>query len=95
MALGVGTQLGVLAFSRKDESQSDELGLIFMARAGYDPRAAVAFWQRMQEISGGNAPPEFLSTHPSHPRRIADLQKQMPRALKIYERVRAGLPPRE
>ena len=87
-AYGMGTQVGVLLpYSRLQESEADELGLIFMALAGYDPRAAVAFWQRMESKAGkGQSPPEFLSTHPSHETRIEDLKEQMPEALKFYRR---------
>ena len=84
-AIGIGTQLGMLSFSRKHESEADRLGLIFMAMAGYDPREAVDFWKRMAENSGGQAPPEFLSTHPSNDTRIADLEKHMKEALRYYK----------
>ncbi len=69
---------------RKQESEADHIGLIYMAAAGYDPRAAIGFWSRMAQ-AGGDGPPEFLSTHPSHETRIADLQKLMPEAISIYE----------
>ena len=85
-ALGIGAQLGEWAFSRGDESAADRIGLEIMARAGYDPRPAVDFWTRMSRSSGGNAPPEFLSTHPSHSSRVRQLQEWMPRALEIYEK---------
>ena len=86
-ALGLGTQLGGLAFGRKDESAADHAGLMIMAEAGYDPREAVAFWSRMAEMTGGGGgQPEFLSTHPGHETRIQDLQKLMPEALAIYEK---------
>ena len=81
-ALGVGI---LLPFSRSHESEADYIGLLLAAEAGYDPREAVLLWQRMAEASKG-APPEFLSTHPSHTTRIQDLQKWMPEALAIYER---------
>ncbi|MEM9897184.1 MAG: M48 family metallopeptidase [Bacteroidota bacterium] len=84
-AAGVGTSLGILAFSRKHESEADQLGLYFMAMAGYDPREAPKFWERMASASGGAAPPEFLSTHPSDSRRIRDLQANMETALQYYE----------
>ncbi|MCU0429226.1 MAG: M48 family metallopeptidase [Cytophagaceae bacterium] len=86
-AYGVGTNVGVmLPFSRMHESEADKMGLIFMAMAGYNPEAAVSFWERMSKKSGGAAPPEFLSTHPSDTRRISDLKKQMPEALKYYKK---------
>ena len=82
---GAASNLGILKFSRKHESEADELGLYFMAMAGYDPQQAPAFWQRMSaKSSGGNAPPEFMSTHPSHDTRISDLNKNMPKALEYY-----------
>ena len=84
-AIGIGTQLGMLSFSRKHESEADRLGLIFMAMAGYDPREAVDFWKRMAKNSNGQAPPEFLSTHPSNETRIADLEKHMKEALRYYK----------
>lgn len=74
-----------LPYGRGDESESDHIGLIYMARAGYDPREAPRFWQRMASGSGGG-PPEFLSTHPSHETRVADLQELMPEALAVYQR---------
>ncbi|MFN3996492.1 M48 family metallopeptidase [Algoriphagus sp.] len=82
--VGAGSQLGMLSFSRKHELEADEMGLIFMAMAGYDPRTAPAFWQRMA-AAGGGAPPEFLSTHPGPDRRIERLNANMPKALKYYK----------
>lgn len=82
-AAGIGTQVGMLSFSRKHESEADRMGLIFMAMAGYDPREAPRFWERMSASSNGQ-PPEFLSTHPSHERRIADLEEHMAEALEYY-----------
>jgi predicted Zn-dependent protease len=85
-AYGVGSQVGaMLPFSRLHESEADKLGLIFSAMAGYDPREAPAFWQRMAKASGGGAPPELLSTHPSDQTRISDLNKFMPEAMKFYQ----------
>ncbi len=84
--LGIGTQVGgVLPNSRKQESEADQLGLIFMAMAGYNPQEGVSFWQRMQE-AGKNAqkPPKLLSTHPADDQRIADMEKLMPKAMKYY-----------
>lgn len=84
-AYGLGTQVGVtLPFSRKHELEADEMGLIFMAMAGYDPRESVAFWKRMS-AKGGSDTPAFLSTHPVDARRIAELEKLMPEALKYYK----------
>jgi predicted Zn-dependent protease len=86
-AFGLGSQVGVLLpFSRLHESEADHLGLIFMAMAGYNPNAAVDFWGRMAKLKGGQAPPEFLSTHPSDQTRINDLKKKMPEAMKHYRK---------
>lgn len=82
---GVGSTLGVLAFSRTQESEADKLGIIFSAMAGYDPRVAISFWQRMSANSGGGKPSEFLSTHPSDQKRIKDLQAFMPKAMSYYK----------
>ena len=83
-AYGVGTNVAaILPFSRLHESEADEMGLIFMAMAGYNPDEAVNFWQRMDKSSSGQAPPEFLSTHPSHKTRIERLKKAIPKA-KLY-----------
>jgi len=84
-AYGVGTGLGVLKYSRNHETEADEMGLIFAAMAGYNPEAAIGFWQRMASMSKGQKPPEFLSTHPSDATRIADLKKFMPKAKKYYK----------
>jgi predicted Zn-dependent protease len=80
-AVGIGTNVGLLKFSREHESEADHIGLIFMTMAGYDPNEAPKFWERMTEGSGGQEPPEFLSTHPSHSTRIKDLQGWIPEAL--------------
>jgi predicted Zn-dependent protease len=85
-AVGAGTNIGMLKFSRQHESEADHIGLIFTAMAGYDPNQAVSFWQRMSEMSGGGAPPEFLSTHPSHDTRINDLRGWIPEAMKFYKK---------
>lgn len=79
-ALGVGAQYGVLLpFSREHENEADEMGLMFMARAGYDPREAVRFWERMSS-AGDSRQPQFMSTHPAHATRIQHLQSLMPKA---------------
>ena len=76
--------LGVLLpYSRTQESEADEIGLMLMAKAGYDPREAIDLWENFQAL-GGSRPPEFLSTHPSEGTRIERLQKLMPKALEIY-----------
>lgn len=91
-ALGAGAEYGVLLpFSREHETEADEMGLLYMARAGYDPREAVTFWQRMSQ-AGGAQPPEFASTHPSNASRIRDLEGFMPKALAEYERAQKATP---
>jgi len=86
MAYGVGTSVGIsLPYSRAHESEADKLGLIFMAMADYNPQEAVGFWGRMAQ-SGGQKPPEFLSTHPSNQTRIADLKAFLPEAMKYYKK---------
>lgn len=82
---GLGAQVGVMMpFSRTHESEADRIGLILMAKAGYDPRAAVGFWERMAK-SGGQKPPELLSTHPADSRRIEQIKSWLPEALKYYK----------
>ena len=82
---GVGSTLGMLAYSRTQETEADKLGLIFAAMAGYDPNQAITFWQRMA-AQGGTKPPEFLSTHPSDATRIKTLKDFMPEAMKYYKK---------
>jgi len=83
-AVGVGSQVGMLKFSRTQESEADHLGLIFMAMAGYDPRGALPFWQRMAAQSQNNTP-EFFSDHPADATRIADIERLLPEAQKYYK----------
>jgi predicted Zn-dependent protease len=84
-ALGVGANVGILLpFSRKQESEADHIGLLLMAKAGYDPRAAPLFWERMM-AQGGERGPEFLSTHPDPANRIEQLKAWLPEALPHYE----------
>ncbi len=85
-AYGLGSQVGVmLPFSRQMESEADHIGLILMAKAGYDPRVSVGLWERMSALSGGAGPPDFLATHPSSTTRIAQLQEWMPEALQYFD----------
>lgn len=91
MAYGVGAQVGaLLPFSRLQEREADHIGLIYMARAGYDPRAALSFWEKMSNASGGGAPPQFLSTHPNHEDRIRRLRDLIPEVMPEYELARAN-----
>jgi predicted Zn-dependent protease len=83
-AFGLGAQVGVLLpFSRSHESEADRIGLILMAKAGYDPEAALHLWRRMDEL-GGSAPPEFLSTHPSHGTRQQNISAWIAEARGYY-----------
>ena len=87
-AYGLGTSVGVmLPYSRLHESEADHIGLVLMAMAGYDPRAAIPFWERMGQ-DGGKRPPEFLSTHPAPKTRVEDIRKHLPEALSYYEKAR-------
>ena len=82
--MGAGAQYGVLLpFSRDHESEADEVGLMLAAAACYDPREAIGLWERMGQASAGQAPPEFMSTHPSGSTRIAHLERLMTQALEI------------
>ena len=85
-ALGAGASVGVLLpWGRAQESEADHLGLILMAKAGYDPRAALELWKRRAEAAKGQRPPEFLSTHPSEATRIQQIEGWLPEAL-TYDR---------
>jgi len=87
-----------LPYSRTHESEADLLGLDLMARAGFDPREAVVFWENMDKAvqsGGGGAPPEILSTHPGSKTRQHDLEERMPHAMALYEQARSqGKKPR-
>ena len=84
---GLGATVGViLPWGRAQESEADHIGLILMAKAGYDPSTAVAFWERMAKADPGGKPPEFLSTHPSDETRIAQIRKWIPEAMTYYKR---------
>jgi predicted Zn-dependent protease len=81
---GIGSQVGaILPWSRQQETEADQYGLIFSAMAGYDPREAIPFWERMAS-AGGGSPPEFLSTHPSDETRLRKLNQFIPEAMKYY-----------
>lgn len=86
-AYGLGAQVGVLLpYSRLHESEADHLGLIFMAMAGYDPREAAAFWERMADAKHGASVPAILSTHPADDRRIENIRKLLPEAMQYYRK---------
>lgn len=88
MAASIGTQLITLRFSRDDETDADLVGLELAARGGYNPQAAVSLWQKMAQAGGGAGGPAFLSTHPSGPERIQQLQANVPKVQGLYERAR-------
>ena len=76
----------ILPFSRKHEKEADIIGLMYMSRAGYPPEESVEVWERMEALSGGRSLPAFLSTHPSHAQRRANLREWMAQAKKRYQR---------
>ena len=83
---GLGAQYGVMMpYARKQEYEADEIGLIVMAMAGYDPQVAVPFWTRMAQSGGGAQVPEFLSTHPTDSKRIANIEKILPDVMQYYK----------
>jgi predicted Zn-dependent protease len=84
-----GANLLTLEFSREDESEADLVGMELAARAGFDPRSGVTLWQKMSAANKG-APPQWLSTHPSGSTRIADIEKNLPRVMPLFERARRG-----
>ena len=85
VAYGAGAHLlFILPYSRTHENEADYIGLIFMAKAGYDPHAAVDFWKKMHKQFAAQEPPEFLSTHPSTTQRIRNLEKWLHEALRYY-----------
>lgn len=84
-AMGVAAEYGVeLPFSRYEESEADSVGLTYMAKAGYDPREAIALWDRMGQLDNGDRPPEILSDHPDPANRAKALSNQLPAALDLY-----------
>ena len=89
VAANLGTQLLSLKFSRADESEADLVGLELAARAGYNPQASVSLWRKMgQATGGGGGGLEFLSTHPSGPQRIEELQSNVPKVMGLYQQAR-------
>ncbi len=87
----IGGTLGNLSYSRTHENEADEIGLEFMARAGYDPRRALPFWENMAAAtSGGSRPPEFLSTHPAPETRMRRIEEQIPRVMPLYQQALAS-----
>lgn len=88
--MGLGAQVGIiLPFSRAQESEADQLGLRYMAKAGFDPHQAIRLWQNMTKASRSQ-PPQFLSDHPSNENRISDLKKHLPQAQRYYQQARAA-----
>jgi predicted Zn-dependent protease len=88
--LGVGGQAASLPFSRDQESEADHIGLVYMARAGYDPHQALAFWKRMLRASKGKEPPEFASDHPSDKHRVDQIGEWLPEAEHAYKSAQAS-----
>ena len=89
-AFGMAAQGQILAFSREHETEADRIGLDLMVRACFDPRNAPRLWERMGELSGGKAPPEWMSTHPASSTRAENFRKWMPEAVEEYNRRCAG-----
>lgn len=83
-AYGITSTLGILAFSRKQESEADESGLYYMATGSYNPNAAVPFWEHMKAVNGSSSTPVFLSTHPSDDQRIQNIKDLLPKAMVYY-----------
>jgi metalloendopeptidase OMA1, mitochondrial len=85
-AYGIVGGVGMLPFSRSQETEADHIGLILMAKAGYDPRVALELWERMEKKEGARAaPPEFLSTHPGYETRVQQIRSFLPEALSYYQ----------
>lgn len=91
MVMGQGAKLVLLKFSRSDETEADLVGLDIAARAGYDPRAGIALWQKMAAVSK-NSPPQWLSTHPAGRNRIAEIRKHLPEVLPVYAKTKGAAP---
>jgi len=85
-AFGIGSQVGILLpYSRLHEYEADRLGLMFMAMAGYDPHEAIRFWDRMIAMKSNPSPPEFISTHPADSKRMQEMNRLIPEAMKYYK----------
>ena len=83
---GIGSQVGMLAYSRTHETEADKLGMVFMIMAGFNPEEAINVWVRMSQNSNGKSPPEFLSTHPSNETRISNLKAYLPTAINLAKK---------
>lgn len=81
----IGMTFFSMKYSREDETEADQVGQVYMAKAGYEPSEAIRLWERMSAGKGGKEQPEFMSTHPSDSRRRANLQKWLPEAEALYE----------
>ena len=86
LAANLGTELLTLQYSRSDESEADLVGLEIAARAGYDPKAAITLWQKMAKATGDKGGMAFLSSHPSGPNRIKELEANLPKVESLYRR---------
>jgi Zn-dependent protease with chaperone function len=93
VAANIGTQLLTLRFSREDEIEADLIGLEMGARAAYQPEASMSLWEKMGRASGGNEGPQFLSTHPTGPDRLARLRDNVPKVRGLYQQAVAAAPP--
>jgi len=89
--VNTGANLLSLSYSRSDETDADLVGLDIAARAGYDPRAGISLWKKMSAASKG-APPQWMSTHPSGPSRIKEIERQLPDVMPLYQRAEKPAP---
>jgi predicted Zn-dependent protease len=86
--LGASVNLLGLRFSRDDETEADSIGLELAARAGYDPRAGVTLWQKMQAAHDGGTPPQWMSSHPADANRVEEIRRHLPEVMPLYEKAR-------
>lgn len=90
-ALGLGVEYGLLLpYSRTQESEADVIGLDLMAKVGFNPKQSINLWQKMAQASGGQTPPELMSTHPADSTRMTDLNKNMPKAWQLYQQAQSA-----